>query len=186
MKRPSTDVTINALALLAIIAFGAWFAWATEWVDVWKPTPARGEAARDDHYAIKQIVKRLGATVVSPESLDALPPPGATLVLQSNQWDFMPDRSQRLRDWVERDGGHLVLPSFYATGDDIPWVPIGEKPRPKKKSKPDEEEEEEEYEEDDDELEEEEPTPPQPASSQPRSERFNPKLIGPKNHTKWQ
>ncbi len=178
MKRPSTDATINLLALLAIVAFGAWFVWATEWVDVWKPTPPRGEAARDDHYAIKQIVTRLGAKVVSPDNLDALPPPGATLVLQSNQWDFMPDRSQRLREWVERDGGHLVLPSFYATGDDIPWVPIGEKPRPKKKSAP--------IEDDEDDDEHDEPARPALPASAARRAAFDPLLVGPRNNPKQQ
>jgi len=124
MKRPSEELMLNAAALLALLLLGAWLVWATEWVDVWRRLPPRGEAARDAHYAIKQIAVRLGATVQSPQDLSALPPPGATLVLQSDEWDFLPGRNERLRQWVERDGGHLVLPSFAITGDDIAWIPI--------------------------------------------------------------
>ena len=131
MKRPSNQTTVNLLALAAIAALGVWLLFATEWVDVWKRTPPRGEAARDSHYAIKQIVAKLGGKVSSPDNLDRLPPPGATLVLESNQWDFLPGRSQQLREWVEAQGGHLVLPSFNTTGADIDWLPLREKKRTK-------------------------------------------------------
>lgn len=131
MKRPSTETTVNLLALAAIAALGLWLLFATEWVDVWQATPRRGEAARDDHYAIKQIVGKLGGKVSSPDNLDRLPPPGATLVLESNQWDFLPGRSQRLREWVEFHGGHLVLPSFFVTGATIDWLPLRQKKRVK-------------------------------------------------------
>jgi hypothetical protein len=131
MKRPSNEVTINLLALAAIAALGAWLLFATEWVDVWRPTPLRGEAARDPQYAIKQIVGKLGAKVSSPNNLDRLPPPGATLVLESNEWDFLPDRNAKLREWVEVHGGHLVLPNFNATGANIDWLPVREKKRVK-------------------------------------------------------
>jgi hypothetical protein len=131
MKRPSTEVTVNLLALAAIAALGAWLLFATEWVDVWRPTRPRNEAARDSHYAIKQIAARLGAKVTSPDNLDRLPPPGATLVLESNEWDFLPGRSEQLREWVEVHGGHLVLPSFSTTGVTIDWLPLREKKRAK-------------------------------------------------------
>jgi hypothetical protein len=131
MKRPSTETTVNLLGLAAIGALGLWLVFATEWVDVWRPTPPRGEAARDGHYAIKQIVGKLGGKVTSPDNLDRLPPPGATLVLESNQWDFLPGRSQQLREWVEVHGGHLVLPSFFTTGATIDWLPLRQKKRAK-------------------------------------------------------
>jgi hypothetical protein len=131
MKRPSTEVTVNLLALAAIAALGAWLFFATEWVDVWRPTPPRNEAARDSHYAIKQIAAKLGAKVTSPDNLDRLPPHGATLVLESNEWDFLPGRSEQLREWVEVHGGHLVLPSFSTTGATIDWLPLREKKRAK-------------------------------------------------------
>lgn len=129
MKRPSNEAAVNLLALAAIVALGAWLLFATEWVDVWRASPPRGEAARDGHYAIKQIVTKLGGKVSSPNNLDRLPPPGATLVLESNQWDFLPGRSQQLREWVEVHGGHLVLPSFFTTGATIDWLPLRQKKR---------------------------------------------------------
>ncbi len=131
MKRPSTEVTVNLLAAAVIAALGIWLLFATEWVDVWRPTPSRNEAARDSHYAIKQIAAKLGAKVTSPDNLDHLPPHGATLVLESNEWDFLPGRSEQLREWVEVHGGHLVLPSFFTTGATIDWLPMREKKRTK-------------------------------------------------------
>ncbi len=131
MKRPSTEVTVNLLAAAAIAALGLWLLFATEWVDVWRPTPQRNEAARDSHYAIKQIAAKLGAKVTLPDNLERLPPPGATLVLESNEWDFLPGRSEQLREWVEVHGGHLVLPSFSTTGATIDWLPLREKKRAK-------------------------------------------------------
>jgi hypothetical protein len=131
MKRPSTEAVVNLLALAAIAALGLWLLFATEWVDVWRPTPPRNEAARDSHYAIKQIAAKLGAKVASPDNLDRLPPPGATLVLESNEWDFLPGRSAQLREWVEVHGGHLVLPGFFTTGATIDWLPLRQKKRTK-------------------------------------------------------
>jgi hypothetical protein len=150
MKRPSDELLLNAAALVALLALAGWLVWATEWVDVWRRVPPRGEAARDAHYAIKQIATRLGARVHSPQDLSALPPPGATLVLQSDEWDFLPGRNERLRQWVERDGGHLVLPSFATTGDDIAWVPIRFRRPTAPGRTPSDDEDEDEDEDDDD------------------------------------
>jgi hypothetical protein len=179
MKRPSTEVTVNLLALVAIAALGAWLVFATEWVDVWRPTRPRNEAASDSHYAIKQIAARLGAKVTSPDNLDRLPPPGATLVLESNEWDFLPSRSEQLREWVEVRGGHLVLPSFSTTGATIDWLPLREKKRvkgadlscPAPGAGNDDHDEDDE---DDEANTEAEPTPP---PSRPRPP--NPWLVGP-------
>jgi hypothetical protein len=179
MKRPSNEVTINLLALAAIAALGIWLMVATEWVDVLKPTPPRGEAARDDHYAIKQIVAKLGGKVESPENLDRLPPPGATLVLQSNEWDFLPGRNQQLRQWVEEQGGHLMLPSFYTTGNDIPWIPIREKKQANKKPANNDDDDEEE--------DEDKPAASSPAKPPARNDdSMNPKLVGPRNRPQLQ
>ena len=184
MKRLSTEATVNLLVLVAIGALGLWLVFATEWVDVWRPTPPRGEAARDGHYAIKQIVGKLGGKVTSPDNLDRLPPPGATLVLESNQWDFLPGRSQQLREWVDVHGGHLVLPSFFNTGASIDWLPLRQKKRAKGAdlscpasgdSDGDDEKDE------DDEREEVEPTP---TPSRPRPP--DPLFIGPQDHPRDQ
>jgi hypothetical protein len=178
MKRPGAEATINALALLAIAVLGAWLVYATEWVDVWRPTPPGNEAARDAHYAIKQIVTRLGGRVHAPDNLDRLPPPGATLVLESDQWDFVPGRGDRLREWVEQ-GGHLVLPSFFRTGNDMAWVPVQERKRkalqcPIPRDDGDQDE-------DDDNEREAEPAPKPPARPR-RREDLDPFFVGPSSH----
>jgi hypothetical protein len=189
MKRPSNEVTINLLALAAVAALGVWLLFATEWVDVWRTTPPRGEAARDDHYAIKKIVGKLGGKVLSPDNLDRLPPPGATLVLESNQWDFLPGRSQQLREWVEVHGGHLVLPGFFKTGDNIDWLPLRQKKRAKGadlscpapgRANEDTNERDDD---DDDDNEREQAKPASPAS---RPRPPNPLLVGPQDNPRDQ
>lgn len=187
MKRLSTETWVNLLALAAIAALGLWLLFATEWVDIWRPTPPRGEAARDDHYAIKQIVGKLGGKVTSPDNLDRLPPPGATLVLESNQWDFLPGRSQQLREWVEVHGGHLVLPGFFTTGATIDWLPLRQKKRakgaalscPAPGSEHDDNDRDEEDEED-----EREAVEPAPPASRPR--RPDPLFVGPQDNPRDQ
>ncbi len=189
MKRPSTEVTVNLLALAAIAALGLWLFFATEWVDVWRPTPPRNEAARDDHYAIKQIVGKLGGQVTAPDNLDRLPPPGATLVLESNQWDFLPGRSQRLREWVEVHGGHLVLPSFFTTGATIDWLPLRQKKRAKgadlscpAPGSSDDDDDDADEDEGDDERKDVKPTPP--PATRPRPP--DPLFVGPQDDSRNQ
>lgn len=101
------DAMWNTLFVAALLAFGAWVVCNTEWADEVVQDPAKGEAAKDNHYAIKQIVQRLGGKVVSPPNLDRLPPTNATLVLNSWGWDLLPQREKTLRQWIE-SGGHLV------------------------------------------------------------------------------
>ena len=185
MKRPSTETTVNLLVVAAIAALGLWLLFATEWVDVWRPTPARGEAARDSHYAIKQIVGKLGGQVSSPDNLDRLPPHGATLVLESNQWDFLPGRSQQLREWVEVHGGHLVLPSFFTTGASIDWLPVRQKKRVKGADlscpAPGRDDADEHDEDDDDERAKAKPEPAAPRVRPP-----DPLFVGPQHNTRNQ
>ncbi len=117
-------------ALMAFVAIvlgiaGVWLALHTEWVEVQVPDPIKGEALRDVDYRLKQFATRLGAQVSAPENLNALPPPGATLVLSSTQWNIFPERALALRRWVEA-GGHLWLPYHYEGEVDaaMAWIPV--------------------------------------------------------------
>ncbi|MBL0729329.1 DUF4350 domain-containing protein [Piscinibacter sp. HJYY11] len=113
-------------ALLALLLAGvvAWLAANTEWVEVELPLPPRGEAARNRHHATQELLRRLGTTVAKPENLAQLPPQGATLLLTSWHWDFVPQRSQRLQQWVEA-GGHLVLFSHDLNHQQLKrWLPV--------------------------------------------------------------
>jgi hypothetical protein len=119
-----------ALAFAVAVAFMVWIASMTEWVEIDVPTPAKGEAQKNDLYALQQLARRLGAEVEIHSDLDRLPPPHASLLLSSWQWDLFPGRGKQLKDWVQR-GGHVTL---FAANIDSPqladWLPVQEPPPP--------------------------------------------------------
>ncbi|AEG94328.1 DUF4350 domain-containing protein [Ramlibacter tataouinensis] len=115
-------VRVGVLVLLVLA--GAWLVRATEWVEQEVDQPARGEAARNDFFAFEQLMQRLGVPLERRRALDALPPAGAVLVLQSQYWDLFPQRAVQLREWVE-SGGHLVLPGTMADDAALEkWLPV--------------------------------------------------------------
>ncbi|EJL76801.1 hypothetical protein PMI15_04874 [Polaromonas sp. CF318] len=118
------DRLILVLLAVLLLAGGIWLVSATEWVDVDVPTPAKGEALTNPLYATEKLLGALGAKVVRQQSLDAMPPPQARLVLVSHNWDLFPERVQRLRAWVAQ-GGHLVIPGFLVRHKSLAgWLPI--------------------------------------------------------------
>lgn len=124
------DHLVHALAALGLVAAAVWFVQCTEWVDVVVKQPPRGDAATDRHHVLKQIVRRLGVRVTAPTNLDRLPPPGATLLLDTLDWNLFPRREVALRQWVE-GGGHLVLPqSWMSSRRGLAWVPVATVPPP--------------------------------------------------------
>ena len=111
------------LAAIGVAAVATWLVQAIEWVDMEVPRIPSAEVRRDRYFAVKALARRLGATVVSPQSLAALPPPGAVLVLGSAHWNLFPDRETALRAWVE-GGGRLVLDAN-GGGTRLPgWFPL--------------------------------------------------------------
>jgi hypothetical protein len=111
--------------LVLAIALAAWIVQSIEWVDLDVPTLAKNEAARDRFYAAKSLVRRLGGEVSSPLGLDAMPPPGATLLLSSPHWDMFPGRDAALEAWV-KGGGHLVIAEmpFFREQFVPEWAPL--------------------------------------------------------------
>ena len=115
---------VRTVVVLALVGIGAWLVSATEWADTEVATPASGEAKTDPFYAMQVLLRELGAGMVRREALDVLPPAQARLVLASNYWDLFPERTQRLRRWVEQ-GGHLVLPNHLVENDQLKdWLPL--------------------------------------------------------------
>lgn len=126
---------LRAVMAAVLLGLVAWLASCTEWAEVEVPTPPRGEAARNRHYAAQELLRRLGATVAKPANLSQLPPAGATLLLTSWHWDIFPERAQRLQQWVEA-GGHLVIFSDNLNQKQLKgWLPVKplEPPRRKKR-----------------------------------------------------
>jgi hypothetical protein len=115
--------TQTALAALLLAGAGAWLAFNTEWVDVDVPPELRGPAKSDPLYTFKRFSATLGVELSTPDNLDRLPPPGATLVLSSWFWDMFPERTAALKRWVEA-GGHLVLPTYEYYGPELAWTTI--------------------------------------------------------------
>ena len=120
--------TQSALAVLLLALASGWLFFNTEWVDVNVPPELRGPAKTDTLYTFKRFVGQLGVQLTTPDNLDRLPPPGATLVLSSWFWDLFPERDAALRRWVEA-GGHLVLPYQYR-GSELAWTTIRSVPPP--------------------------------------------------------
>ncbi len=102
---------LRALALLLVLAGVAWLATVTEWVEEEVAMPPRGEAAKNPLYAAQALARGLGAKVARYEGLTQMPPPQATLVLTSRDWNLFPQREKRLHNWV-RNGGQLVIPKW--------------------------------------------------------------------------
>jgi Domain of unknown function (DUF4350) len=123
MSRPRLLVGLLAALLLALGVYA--LAGRTEWVEQDVNLPLRGEAATDDWYAAQALLRGLGVQVVRQSHLDTLPPPPATLWLESGTWGLFPERAERLRQWVQQ-GGHLVVRSHQLVPDELlaAWAPI--------------------------------------------------------------
>ena len=121
--------TQAALAALLLAGAGTWLAFSTEWVDVEVPPELRGPAKTDPLYTFKRFSATLGVELSTPDNLDRLPPPGATLVLGSWFWDLFPERITALQRWVEA-GGHLVVPTYEFYGPELAWTTIKSIPPP--------------------------------------------------------
>ena len=114
---------LAVLSTLGLIAVVVWLAQAIEWVDVEVPRSPSAAVLSDRYYAVKALARRLGVTVVSPQSLETLPPPGAVLLLGSAHWNLFPEREAALRAWVE-SGGRLVVDAA-GGGAKLPlWFPL--------------------------------------------------------------
>jgi len=130
------DWLLRGLLVALVLGAVAWLASCTEWVEVEVPIPPHGEAAKNDLYVTQQLVRRLGATVATPTSLAKLPPPQATLLLNSWYWDLFPERAQQLKAWVE-GGGHLVMYAGDINHKQLKaWLPIQRVDPPAKPRKP--------------------------------------------------
>ncbi len=119
------DRLVGLLVVLVLLAGAAWTATHTEWVTDTRWRGAKGEARDNPVFAFEQLLRHLGMTARHRDTLTELPPEGGRLVLLSDEWALMPERSAELQAWVKR-GGHLILtqPSDWAETPLASWVPI--------------------------------------------------------------
>lgn len=116
------------LLLLLLVLLLAAVANLTEWTDKEVRADMQGEAADNRWYVTQELARRLGAQVIKEQhGLVKMPPAGATLVLDFNFVDVIPEHRRALQAWVEQQGGHLVLPSQLLKQERSglsAWVPV--------------------------------------------------------------
>ena len=95
------------LGVLVLLALAWWVAIHLERHEVERYRPPQGAALRDEHYVLREWLRRVGVTLETPQHR-TLPPPSATLVLTDAHWDVSRQHRQAVREWV-RAGGHVVL-----------------------------------------------------------------------------
>jgi len=126
----SRDTIVRIVVGGLALAGALWLANATEWVEVQRPRPPRGEAAKDSFFAFEQVLRQMGARVERRQALAPLPPPGTRLLLTSQHWDLFPERAAQLRRWVEA-GGQLVVPATLVDRRELAWLPLKLVDRPR-------------------------------------------------------
>jgi hypothetical protein len=115
---------IRLLVALACAAIAGWVVHETRWVEIDVDEGERGAAATDPVYTLRRLLEANGATLEMRTTLEPLPPPNATLLLNSTFWNIFPGRSERLKAWVQ-NGGHLVVQGMHEGADkDLRWLPV--------------------------------------------------------------
>jgi len=114
---------VRGLVTVALAMLVGWLVHSTQWVEIEVENDARGLAATDARYSLRQLLASAGATLELRTSLDPLPPADATLLLDSTMWNIFPERDARLKAWVE-NGGHLVITGRQMRDGDLRWVPL--------------------------------------------------------------
>lgn len=100
---------IGGLALIAIVALGAWLLENTYWEEISVPSALQGPAREDPFFAAKRLVRELGGEV-SEENYFVRPPTDDVIFLSDWSWNLGAERRRQLESWVEA-GGRLVMDS---------------------------------------------------------------------------
>ena len=110
-------ILVPSLLLTAVVVLVWWISTNTYFEEVSVPSPPRGEAVRNPHYAAQRMVESLGATSEWRQTLGTPPDDSAVLVLRHWHWSLIDKRRQDLEEWV-RGGGRLILDRTLISGHD--------------------------------------------------------------------
>ena len=87
-----TPLILRVLFAAAVLFLLGWVVMHTRWVEVEVDNDPRGLAATDPRYSLRHLVEGAGATLEVRSSMEPVPPPGATLLLESGLWNIFPER----------------------------------------------------------------------------------------------
>jgi hypothetical protein len=96
------------LTVLALAGLGVWLLNNTHWEVVEERTSPQGDAVTNLFYSAQHLAESLGARSRVRHEIVTLPSAGAVMVVSFWNWALIPERRERLEQWV-RDGGRLVV-----------------------------------------------------------------------------
>ena len=100
---------VRLLVAALVLALLGWVIVHTRWEEVQVDDPARGAAATDEYYSLRQVLAGAGATLTVRTSLEPLPPADATLLLESGLVDSLSAVDVALA--IEKEFGVKIPPS---------------------------------------------------------------------------
>jgi hypothetical protein len=101
------NIIVGVVAALLVALTALWFIKNTHWEEVEFTTPPKGEAATNPFYALQHLADSLGAHTQVRHEIVSLPAAKSVIVLDLWNWGIIPERRQRLEQWVSA-GGRLV------------------------------------------------------------------------------
>ena len=104
------NLIVGIVVVVLVGALGYWLASVSHWEEVEIPGIPKGEALTNPFYSLQRLSESLGAHTQLRRDIVSMPPPGSVIVLDFWNWDMIPERRQRLEQWVS-DGGRLVANS---------------------------------------------------------------------------
>jgi hypothetical protein len=125
------NLVVGLVVVVLLGALGYWLANNTHWEDVAMPGRPKGEAVSNPFYAVQHLSESLGAKTEVRREIARMPSSEGVIVLDMWDWDMIPERRQRIEQWVN-NGGRLVAnlaqlnyPSFQQ------WSGVRTLPEPK-------------------------------------------------------
>ena len=101
------NLIVGVVVVLLLGGLAYWLASISHWEEVDVPRTPKGEAVSNPFYSLQHLSESLGASTQLRHEIVSMPPPGSVIVLDFWNWDMIPERRQRLEQWVS-DGGRLV------------------------------------------------------------------------------